>query len=380
MNDQQRIDDLASRVRALERLDEAAHTRLLRTLEQLAAETGGGDVARPTITVFDARQYELDALEEHNAGRFVLRPLKTPLTAETAGAAAGSVAACVFVNDTCDAPAVEALASIGVKLIALRCSGYNNVDFDACRRHGVDVVRVPAYSPHAVAEHTVALMLMLNRHLHLAYSRNRTGVFTLDGLTGFDMHGKTVGVVGVGAIGECVVKILRGFGCQVLAYDAYPREELAADPGVRYASLDELLAESDIVTLHVPLLDETYHLIDTEAIARMKPGAMLINTSRGGLVDAPALIEGLKSGRVGAAGLDVYEEEAGIFFHDLSDQVLTDDVLARLMSFNNVVVTAHQAFLTREALAAIANATLDSVEEFVAGKRGAELTRSIRLG
>ncbi|WP_182870224.1 NAD(P)-dependent oxidoreductase [Rhodopirellula sp. JC639] len=216
----------------------------------------------------------------------------------------------------------------------------NNVDLDACQRHQMSVVRIPAYSPYAVAEHSVALMLMLNRKLHQAYVRNRAGYFLLDGLTGFDMRGKVVGVVGTGMIEKCLTEILLGFGCQVIAYDKSPDSDLLNRPGVTYEDIDDLLAESDIISLHVPLVSGTRYLIDDEAIAKMKSGAMLINTSRGGLVDSKALIRGLKSGKIGSAGLDVYEEEAGIFFHDRSTEVLTDDVLARLMTFNNVVITS----------------------------------------
>lgn len=241
----------------------------------------------------------------------------------------------------------------------------------------MSVVRVPAYSPHAVAEHTVALMLMLNRHLHQAYLRNRAGAFVLDGLTGFDMYGKTVGVIGTGKIGQCVVQILNGFGCRVLAYDVQENPEVASLPQTEYVGLDALFAQSDIVTLHLPLFEETHHLINSQTIARMKRGVMLINTSRGGLVETVSLIEGLKSGQIGYAGLDVYEEEAGIFFHDISNQVLDDDVLARLMTFNNVVITSHQAFLTREALDNIAETTFANIAEYFAGKRGTELTHHV---
>ncbi|MGL4512136.1 MAG: 2-hydroxyacid dehydrogenase [Lacipirellulaceae bacterium] len=375
MDDQQRLQRLVSLVSERAGHDEPTYARLAAALGARLAPAGGS--AKPRLAMFDAKRYDVQAFERRNSGDCVLLPIEAPLSAETAAAAAGCVAACVFVNDRCDAAAIDALADLGVGLVALRCAGFNNIDLGACRERAIDVVHVPAYSPHAVAEHTVALMLMLNRKLHLAYQRNRTGAFTLDGLTGFDVYGKTVGVVGAGRIGRCVVDILLGFGCRVLVYDTHPPEDLAVRAGVRLASLDELLAESDVVTLHVPLFPDTHHLIDGRAIARMKRGAMLLNTSRGGLVDTPALVEGLKSGQIGAAGLDVYEEEAGIFFHDLSGQVMTDDVLARLMTFNNVVVTSHQAFLTTEALDAIADATLASVAEYAAGKRGKELTRRV---
>jgi D-lactate dehydrogenase len=240
------------------------------------------------------------------------------------------------------------------------------------------VVRVPAYSPYAVAEHTLALMLMLNRRLHQAYQRNRAGYFVLDGLTGFDMRGKQVGVIGTGKIGQCTIDILLGFGCRILAFDKFPNDALAARPHVQYVDMAHLLGHSDIITLHVPLFPETHHLINPSTIKQMKDGVMLINTSRGELVDTKALIDGLKSGKIGYAGLDVYEEEAGVFFHDLSDQVLSDDVLARLMTFNNVVVTSHQAFLTREALTNIADTTLANIDAFKRGKRGAELPNAVR--
>jgi D-lactate dehydrogenase len=231
-----------------------------------------------------------------------------------------------------------------------------------------------------VAEHTVGLMLTLNRGLHRAYERNRAGYFVLEGLTGFDMRGKTAGVVGTGKIGRCTVDILLGFGCRILAFDKYPNEELRRREGVEYVALERLWADSDIISLHVPLFPETHHLVNASTIAQMKDGVMLINTSRGGLIDTPALVEGLKSRKIGSAGLDVYEEEAGIFFHDMSGQVLSDDVLARLMTLQNVVVTSHQAFFTHEALANIANTTLASIAEFESGKRGADLTHAVREG
>ncbi|MEQ8848799.1 2-hydroxyacid dehydrogenase [Botrimarina sp.] len=375
MTNQQRLEDLVARLQSLGGVDARSARRLLSAIDSARAD--GPQRDKPSVVMFDAKSYDRDAFERANDDRLVIQPVEASLDADTASAAAGADAVCLFVNDRCDAPVVDALVELGVGLVALRCAGYNNVDLAACRDAGIDVVRVPAYSPHAVAEHTVALALMLNRRLHLAYLRNRTGAFVLDGLTGFDLHGKTAGVVGAGKIGRCVVRILSGFGCNVLAYDTQPDEAFASEHGARYVDLPELLANSDLVTLHLPLFKETHHLIDADAIASMKRGAMLINTSRGGLVDTRALIQGLKTGQVGAAGLDVYEEEAGIFFHDLSSQVLTDDVLGRLMSFNNVVVTSHQAFLTHEALDAIASTTIDSVLEHAAGKRGQELTHFV---
>jgi D-lactate dehydrogenase len=380
MNDRERLSALIQKLQALDGLDEERFQRLSHELERVRGEFGYDEKGRLQVALFDARPYDIESFDACNNGRFNFRYLTTPLNAETAIAATGYKAVCIFVNDTADAQVLRELASRGVELIALRCSGFNNVDLAACKEHGVSVVRVPEYSPYAVAEHTLALILMLNRRLHQAYMRNRAGAFVLDGLTGFDMRGKTAGVVGTGKIGRAVIDILLGFGCRVLAYDKFPDESLASLEGVRYVELDELIAESDLITLHVPLFPETHHLIDTAAIDRMKHGVLLVNTSRGGLVDTRALIGGLKSGKIGAAGLDVYEEEAGVFFHDLSTQVLTDDVLARLLTFPNVVVTSHQGFLTREALSAIAGTTLANLAEFEAGRRGEELTNAVLPG
>ena len=265
---------------------------------------------------------------------------------------------------------VEGLANLGIRLIALRCAGYNNVDVLAATNNDLAIARVPAYSPHAVAEHTVALLLTLNRRIHRAYNRVREGNFAIDGLLGVDLHEKTAGVVGTGRIGQLVAQLLRGFGCRVLAYDVYPNNELAAS-GVEYVGVPTLLRESDIVTLHCPLTPETRHLIDDEAVASMKPGVMLINTSRGPLVDSQAVIAGLKSRKIGAMALDVYEEEADVFFEDLSNEVLQDDTLARLLTFPNVLITSHQAFFTREAMQNIAETTLANVSDFAAGQLSA---------
>lgn len=376
MDDQQRLAAFLDKIKSLDGLDERRFLRLSRELDRIE-KAGYDGRGRLKVALFDAKSYDIDSLCQRNNERFAIQPIQASLNVDTAYAAEGYKVVCIFVNDTCDAPVVKALKSLDVDLIALRCAGFNNVDLDACREHNLSVVRVPAYSPYAVAEHTVALMMMLNRRLHQAYSRNRTGYFVLDGLTGFDMRGKTVGVIGTGRIGQCTIDILLGFGCRVLAYDKFPAEELLGKDNVEYVQLDQLLSESHVVTLHVPLFPETHHLINASSIEGMKDGVMLINTSRGGLVDTRALIDGLKSGKIGSAGLDVYEEEAGIFFHDMSSQVLTDDVLARLMTFNNVVVTSHQAFLTNEALANIADTTLANIEEFEQGKRGADLTNSV---
>ena len=320
------------------------------------------------ISVFSAKPYDKAFLEAANAGAgHDLAFHEARLTAETAalagdgGADAGAV--CIFVNDVADAGALAVLARRGVRLVALRCAGFNNVDLAAARDLGVTVARVPAYSPHAVAEHTLALILALNRKIHRAYNRVREGNFALDGLLGFDLHGKTVGVVGTGKIGTVVVSILRGFGCRLLAHDPYPNAECEA-LGARYAPLDDLFADSDVVTLHCPLTPDTHHLIDSDLLARAKEGLMLINTGRGALVDTRAVIRALKSGSLGGLGLDVYEEEADLFFEDLSNKVLADDVFARLLTFPNVLITGQQAFFTREALSGIAETTIANVSAF----------------
>ena len=294
--------------------------------------------------------------------------LEPRLVSATASLAAGAPAVCAFVNDTLDEATLRHLASGGTKMIALRSAGFNNVDLAAARTLGLTVARVPAYSPHSVAEHAVALILTLNRKIHRAYIRVRDGNFSLDGLLGFDLHTRTAGVVGTGKIGAIVAKILSGFGCRILAYDIAQNPECVA-LGARYVTLDELWAQSDIVTLHAPLTSKTRYMIDAATIAKMKPHVMIVNTSRGALVDTFALIEGLKSGKVGYVGLDVYEEEEQLFFQDLSSHVITDDVFARLLTFPNVLVTAHQAFFTSEALAVISETTLRNVTAFERGER-----------
>lgn len=328
------------------------------------------------LAVFDTHRFDRAALEKANARHgHELVFFETRLGRHTVPLARGFPAVCVFVNDRLDAATIDQLADGGTRLIATRSAGFNQIDLNAAASAGIHVVRVPEYSPHAVAEHTLALVLTLNRKLHRAAFRVRDWNFSLDGLEGFDLYGKTVGVVGTGRIGRTTATIFRGFGCRVQLSDLAPNEAFAQSIGAEYRPLDELLAESDIVTLHVPLTPSTHHLIDAAALARMKRGVMLINTGRGALVDSRALIEALKSGQVGSAGLDVYEEEEGIFFEDLSGQVLQDDVLARLLTFPNVLVTAHQAFLTQEALAAIAETTLASVTAF---EHGAPLDNEVR--
>lgn len=319
------------------------------------------------IILFSNQSYDRDSFLAANRGHgFELHFQQTQLRLDTVALAMGFEVVCAFVNDDLSRPVLEHLAAGGTRLIALRSAGYNHVDLKAAHALGLAVVRVPAYSPYAVAEHAVGLVLALCRHLHRAYNRTRDGDFSLHGLTGFDLHGRTVGVIGSGQIGEVFARIMSGFGCQILAYDPYPNPAVEALGG-RFVDLDRLLAESDIISLHCPLNDATRHLINPDALQRMKHGAMLINTSRGALVDTPALIEALKSGQLGYLGLDVYEEEADIFFADRSDLPLQDDVLARLLTFPNVIITAHQAFLTREALAAIAQTTLDNIAAWRAG-------------
>lgn len=318
--------------------------------------------------MFDVHRFEKTAFEAANRSfGHELVYVDARLTAATARAAAGCEAICAFVNDRLDASALDVLADEGVQLVALRSAGFNHVDLAAAAKLGIKVVRVPAYSPHAVAEHAALLVLALNRKICRANARVREHNFSLEGLVGFDLHGKTVGIVGVGRIGAVMAKIMAGFGCNVLAYDLAPSDE-AAKLGVEYVSLDELYRRSDVVSLHVPLTDGTRHLVDRAAIAKMKRGVTLINTGRGALIDAKALIDGLKSGQIGAAGLDVYEEEESLFFQDLSEQVLQDDVLARLLTFPNALVTAHQAFLTEEALGNIATTTLQNVADFESGR------------
>ncbi|WP_439596521.1 2-hydroxyacid dehydrogenase [Falsiroseomonas sp.] len=318
------------------------------------------------VVVFSTKPYDRQFLDAANAAAgspHQLRYLEARLAPETAALAQGAEAVCAFVNDQASAAVLEDFARRGIRLLALRSAGFNNVDLAAAQRLGITVARVPAYSPESVAEHTVAMMLALNRHIHRAYHRVREGNFALDGLLGFDMHGRTAGIVGTGRIGLAVARILAGFGCRLLAHDPYPSEEGRA-LGLEFVTVEDLLARSDIVTLHCPLTPATHHLIDAAAIARMRPGAMLINTSRGAIVDTRAAIAGLKSGAIGLLGLDVYEEEGDLFFEDLSGQMLQDDVFARLLTFPNVLVTAHQAFFTTEALSAIAATTLGNITAF----------------
>lgn len=320
------------------------------------------------VAFFSTKPYNRGVFEEANQSYgHELVFLESRLTDQTCSLAKDFPAVCAFVNDQLDASVLLTLSQQGTRLIALRCAGFNNVDLRAAWQLGLSVARVPAYSPHAVAEHTVALILALARHLHKAYNRVREGNFALDGLLGIELHGRTVGVVGTGRIGVVVAQILAGFGCRLLAYDVAVNPQIESLGG-RYAPLDELLAQSDIVTLHCPLSPATFHLINDQSLLHAKPGVMLINTSRGKLIDTAAVIRALKLGKIGSLGLDVYEEEADLFFEDLSSSVIQDDVFARMLTFPNVIITGHQAFFTDNALLAIAEQTLANITAFEQGR------------
>ena len=309
------------------------------------------------VAFFDAKAYDKPSFDRYGSLQDVrFKYLETKLNEDTVDLARGCDAVCVFVNDTVNAAVIDRLYEYGVRLIALRSAGYNNVDLQAAFGK-IHVVHVPAYSPYAVAEHAIALLLTSVRRIHKAYNRTREFNFSLNGLTGFDFHGKTVGVVGTGKIGRIFIDICRGFGMNVIAYDRFP----AKDSGITYVSLEELLEQSDIISLHYPLTDETRHMINAEAIGKMKKGVVIVNTSRGALIDAEALLEGIKARKIGAACLDVYEEEADVFFEDRSGHILNDDLLSRLISMPNVIVTSHQAFLTEEALNNIAETTVSNI-------------------
>jgi D-lactate dehydrogenase len=291
---------------------------------------------------------------------------EAPLNEQTVNLATGCNAVCVFVNDKLNAAVIAELKKTGVQLIALRCAGFNNVDLNAAKASNIKVVRVPAYSPHAVAEHAVALIMTLNRKTHKAYNRVREGNFSLERLTGFDLFGKTVGVIGTGKIGQVFCNIMLGFGCRVIAFDLIENKEMAAK-AVEYIPLAALLQQSDIISLHCPLNEQTKHIISRQTIDMMKEGVMLINTSRGGLIETPTVIQSLKTGRIGYLGLDVYEQEEKLFFNDLSENIIQDDVIMRLLSFPNVLITSHQGFFTEEALTQIAQTTLNNIDSFEAG-------------
>ncbi|CAK7009860.1 MAG: D-lactate dehydrogenase [Parabacteroides sp.] len=316
------------------------------------------------ISFFGAKPYDIASFDKVNEKfNFDIRYYKGLLNPNNVILSQDVDAVCIFVNDTADAKVIDAMVGNGVKLLALRCAGFNNVDLEAAKGR-LPVVRVPAYSPYATAEFSVALMLSLNRKINRAYWRTRDGNFSLNGLMGFDMHGKTVGIVGTGKIARILIHILKGFGMHVLAYDLFPDEKYAREEGFSYVSLDELYRQSDIISLHCPLTEETRYMINKASIAKMKEGVMIINTGRGQLIHTNDLIDGLKEKKIAAAGLDVYEEEGEYFYEDKSDKIIDDDVLARLLSFNNVIVTSHQAFFTKEAMQNIAETTLQNIKDF----------------
>ncbi len=322
------------------------------------------------IVFYGAKSYDRESFDKVNEQfGFELKYFKAHPTLDNVSLTQGAIAVCVFVNDPVNADVIREMAGYGVKLIALRCAGFNNVDLEAAAEAGIRVVRVPAYSPHAIAEFALALMLAADRHIPRAVTRTRDANFSLQGLLGFDLYGKTLGVIGTGKIAKVLIRMLSGFGMTILGYDPYPDEEFALVNSMQYVTLDELFRRSDVITLHCPLTPETRYVINAENISKMKDGVMIVNTGRGQLIDTNALIAGLKSKKVGSAALDVYEEEGNYFYEDTSDAVMEDDTLARLLSFNNVLVTSHQAFFTREALHNIAQTTLQNVKDYVEGKK-----------
>src|SRR6478735_3261581 len=328
------------------------------------------------IAVFSAQPYDRQFLDAANAAEgHELHYCEMALGLESVALAAGFEAVCIFVNDVADASVLEALRAGGTSLVALRCTGFNNVDLKAAERLGIKVVRVVDYSPNSVAEHAVALLLAINRRIHRAYNRTRDSNFALDGLMGFDLYGKTVAVVGTGKIGRVFARIMLGFGCNVIGFDKFPSPEFEA-LGARYALPDEIGTSADIISLHCPLTPETHHIVNADTLSRAKRGALLINTSRGGLIDTEAVIEALKSGQIGGLALDVYEQEADVFFRDLSGKVITDDTFQRLLSFPNVIVTGHQGFFTEDAIRTISETTIRSITQFANGET---LTTAVAL-
>ncbi|MCD7931868.1 MAG: 2-hydroxyacid dehydrogenase [Tannerellaceae bacterium] len=320
------------------------------------------------IAFFGAKEYDKRSFNSVNERfGYEIKYYQGHLNINNVIFAQGADVVCIFVNDQADREVIDCLAGFGVKLLALRCTGFNNVDLKAAAGK-LPVVRVPAYSPYAVAEYTLALMLSLNRKIHRAYSRTRDGNFSLNGLMGFDMHGKTVGIIGTGKIAKILIRILKGLGMHILAHDIYPDEEFASQEQIKYTTLNELYKKSDLISLHCPLTEQTRYLINAESIQKMKKGVMLINTGRGQLINTYDLIEALKDNKIASAGLDVYEEEGDYFYEDVSDQIIDDDILARLLSFHNVIVTSHQAFFTKEAMHNIAETTLRNVQDFMAGR------------
>jgi len=328
------------------------------------------------VTFFSTQAYDRRSFDEHNRDyAFNIKYLDVQLNEQTAALAKGADAVCAFVNDRINGTIMRHLSDAGVKVIALRCAGFNNVDLAAAKQFNLKVVRVPAYSPNAVAEHAVAMIMALNRKTHKAYNRIREQNFSLNGLLGFDLHGKTVGVIGTGNIGMVFCRIMLGFGCKVVAFDVQENEHLTAS-GVQYLPLNEVLSASNIISLHCPLNEHTRYIINQDSIEKMQEHVMLINTSRGGLIDTKAVVKGLKSGKIGSLGIDVYEQEEDLFFRDLSDTIIEDDVISRLSSFPNVLITAHQGFFTKEALAEIAETTLSNLKAF---KNGEKLVNEIQM-
>ena len=311
------------------------------------------------IAVFDTKTYDIESFKEYN-DKYEFVYFKDRLTKNTVMLAKDCDAVICFVNDELDDDVLNSLASYNIHAVFLRCAGYNNVNLESAYKHKVHIARVPAYSPYAIAEHAMTLILALNRHIHKAYIRSRDFNFNLESLTGFDLHGKTIGIVGTGKIGRVMIDISRGFGLNVLCYDPYP----ISDSDYNYVSLDEIYEKCDIISLHAPLSNDTYHMINQDSINKMKKGVMLINTSRGGLIDSKALLEGLKNKQIASVGLDVYEEEANLFYHDNSFKIIDDDVLAILISMPNVLITSHQAYLTKEALSNIADTTINNMDEY----------------
>ncbi|WVD61327.1 2-hydroxyacid dehydrogenase [Orbus mooreae] len=321
------------------------------------------------VAVFSSKHYDREHLEIANKRfNFDIEYYEYKLNSTTAITAKGFDAVCLFVNDVADKKTLEVLASLGIKILALRCAGFDNVDLDVAHKLGISVVRVPAYSPEAVAEHAVALMMTLNRRTHKAYQRTRDANFSLDGLTGFNMHGRVAGVIGTGKIGQAVIRILKGFGMSILAYDPYP-SKVAEELGATYVDLNELYSKSDVITLHCPMTPENYHLLNAQSFSQMKDGVMIINTSRGALLDSAAAIDALKQSKIGALGMDVYENERDLFFEDKSNDVIQDDVFRRLSACHNVLFTGHQAFLTQEALLNISDTTLSNIQLVMKGDK-----------
>lgn len=326
------------------------------------------------IAIFSTKRYDREYLEKFNHdGKHQLQFFDESLQVANATLASGCDAICVFVNDIVDAPTISELSQLGIRIIALRCAGFNNVDVKAAKEKNIKIVRVPAYSPQAVAEHAVALILTLNRNTHKAYNRVKNNNFSLEKLTGFNLYQKTVGVIGTGKIGQAFCEIMNGFGCNIIAFDIVQSQELISK-GIMYKSLDEIFRQSDIISIHCPLNTATQYLIDSYALAKMKDGVMLINTSRGAVIETQAAISGLKSKKIGYLGIDVYEKESSLFFKDLSDTILEDEVFTQLVSFPNVLVTGHQGFLTNEALAEIAKTTLNNISDF---ENGLELKNEV---